>query len=509
MTTEGFKRKITAILSADVVGYSRLMGEDEAATVKTLATYREVMAALIKQHRGRMVDSPGDNVLAEFASVVDGVQCAVAVQKEFQSRNAELPEGRRMEFRIGINLGDVIEEEQRIYGDGVNIAARLEALADPGGICISKTAFDQIETKLPLGYEYMGEQTVKNIPRPVGAYRVFMEPRVTVAEEIEEEKVVPLWRRKAIFAGAIAVLVAAIAVAIWNFYLRPAPPPVEVTSKKAPTASPERDTQRLAEERDRLKQQLERLRAEKELLTDRKVLETERQRLEEEKKKLAYVPESVRRPINELRHGQGPFIIDDFEDKDLWSSHFNSQWRKFTRRQGRLKLSVDSGQGANGTSCSMKMQYKLSEKSAVGASIGGRRDDRIEEVEKDSLNAYDLSRFNRISFYLKGRKEKTVLSKPNKILVVLHCYGKDIKSRYKYASYYNKTPIFPDREWKKIAIPFHDFIPTPATKQNVSNYPPKPDLQNILFMNVAFSGFKGDKGFPGSNTVWIDEIRLE
>jgi adenylate cyclase len=221
MTTEGFKRKITAILRADVVGYSRLMGEDEAATVKTLATYREVMVALIKQHRGRVVDSPGDNVLAEFASVVDGVQCAVAVQKEFQARNADLPEGRRMEFRIGINLGDVIEEEHRIYGDGVNIAARLEALADSGGICISKTAFDQIETKLPLGYEYLGEQTVKNIPRPVGAYRVFMEPRVTVAEEIEEEKAVPLWRRKAIFAGATAVLVAAIAVAIWNFYFRP------------------------------------------------------------------------------------------------------------------------------------------------------------------------------------------------------------------------------------------------------------------------------------------------
>ncbi|UCF84890.1 MAG: adenylate/guanylate cyclase domain-containing protein, partial [Desulfobacteraceae bacterium] len=186
MSAEGFKRKLTAIMSADVVGYSRLMGEDEAATVKTLATYREVMASLIKQHRGRVVDSPGDNVLAEFASVVDAVQCGAAVQKEFQARNAELPENRRMEFRIGINLGDVIEEEDRLYGDGVNIAARLEALADPGGICVSKTAFDQIETKLPLGYEYLGEQEVKNIPKPVGAYRVLMEPRVTVAEEIEK-----------------------------------------------------------------------------------------------------------------------------------------------------------------------------------------------------------------------------------------------------------------------------------------------------------------------------------
>jgi adenylate cyclase len=162
MAQEGFKRKLTAILSADAVGYSRLMAEDETATVKTIASYREVMASLVKQHRGRVVDSPGDNLLAEFSSVVDAVQCAVAVQSEFQTRNAELAENRRMEFRIGINLGDVIDEEDRIYGDGVNIAARLEALADPGGVCVSKTAFDQIETKLPLGYEYLGQKSVKN-----------------------------------------------------------------------------------------------------------------------------------------------------------------------------------------------------------------------------------------------------------------------------------------------------------------------------------------------------------
>jgi len=142
-----FKRKLTAVFSADVKGYSRLMGEDEAATVRTLEVYKGVMSELIRQHRGRVVDSPGDNVLAEFPSVVDAVQCAVAAQNEFKARNAELPENRRMQFRIGINLGDVIEEEGRIYGDGVNIAARLEALADPGGICVSKTAFDHIETK--------------------------------------------------------------------------------------------------------------------------------------------------------------------------------------------------------------------------------------------------------------------------------------------------------------------------------------------------------------------------
>ncbi|MFH1932236.1 MAG: tetratricopeptide repeat protein [Pseudomonadota bacterium] len=228
MATKDFKRKLSAILSADVAGYSRLMGEDEAATVSTLEIYREVMSTLIKQHRGRVVDSPGDNVLAEFASVVDAVQCGVAVQNELQARNAELPENRRMQFRIGINLGDVIEEGDRIYGDGVNITARLEALADPGGICISKTAFDHIETKLPLGYEYLGDQTVKNITKPVGAYRVLMEPRVTVAGEKEKEKTVPVWRRKAILAGGAVLVLAVIAVGIWNFYFRP--PPMEVAS---------------------------------------------------------------------------------------------------------------------------------------------------------------------------------------------------------------------------------------------------------------------------------------
>ena len=229
MTQEGYKRKLTAILSADVEGYSRLMADDEAATVKTIATYREVMALLIKQHRGRVVDAPGDNVLAEFASVVDAVQCAVAVQKEFQSRNAALPENRRMQFRIGINLGDVIEEKNRLYGDGVNIAARLEALAEPGGICVSKTSFDHIETKLPLGYEYLGEQEVKNIPKPVGAYKVVMEPRVTVAGEKKKAPKVPLWRRKGALAGAVAVLVAIIGIVVWNFSFRA--PPIEPVSE--------------------------------------------------------------------------------------------------------------------------------------------------------------------------------------------------------------------------------------------------------------------------------------
>jgi adenylate cyclase len=227
MADEGFKRKLAAILSADVEGYSRLMGDDEEATVRTLTSYREVLTTLIQQHNGKVLDSKGDNLLAEFVSVVDAVQCAVAVQKEISSRNAELPENRKMRFRIGINLGDVIQEEDRVYGDGVNIAARLEGLANPGGICISKTAFDQIESKLPYGYEFLGDQSVKNIAKPVGAYRVLMEPRVTVAGEPEEEKRTPN-RRMPILVGAAVVVLLVITVGVWKFY--PSRPTVEPAS---------------------------------------------------------------------------------------------------------------------------------------------------------------------------------------------------------------------------------------------------------------------------------------
>jgi adenylate cyclase len=166
------ERKLTAILSADVKGYSRLMGNDEEATIRTLTTYREVMTTLIQQHRGRVVDSPGDNLLAEFASAVDAVQSAVEIQQALKVRNADLSDSRKMEYRIGINVGDVIVEGERLYGDGVNIAARLEGLAEPGGICISGTVYDQVENKLALGYEYVGEQEVKNIAKPVRVYRV-------------------------------------------------------------------------------------------------------------------------------------------------------------------------------------------------------------------------------------------------------------------------------------------------------------------------------------------------
>src|SRR5437899_8341156 len=177
------ERKLIALLSADVKGYSRLMGEDEEATIRTLTAHREVMGSLIQHHRGRVVDSPGDNLLAEFASVVDAVRCAVEIQRELEARNAELPPHRRMEFRIGINVGDVIVEGEKIYGDGVNIAARLEGLAEAGGICISGTVYDQVKNKLMLSYEYLGEQTVKNIAEPVRAWR----GRLAEAESVKAQ----------------------------------------------------------------------------------------------------------------------------------------------------------------------------------------------------------------------------------------------------------------------------------------------------------------------------------
>ena len=175
MTEERARRKLSGILSADVMGYSRLMREDEAATISALGDSKEVMSKLILQYRGRVVDAPGDNLLAEFASVVDATECAVKIQRELKIRNDDLPENRRMEFRIGINLGDVIVEGKYIYGDGVNIAARIEGLAEAGGICVASNVYDQIKNKLPFMFEDTGEHTVKNVTEPVHVYRLLTE----------------------------------------------------------------------------------------------------------------------------------------------------------------------------------------------------------------------------------------------------------------------------------------------------------------------------------------------
>jgi adenylate cyclase len=224
MATEGIKRKLTAILSADVEGYSRLMGEDEVATLRTLTAYRDAMASLIEHYRGRIVDSPGDNVLAEFFSVVDAVQCAVEIQRILKAKNEELAENRRMQFRIGVNLGDVIEEGDRIYGDGVNIAARVESLAPPGGICISGNAYEQIENKLPLNYQYLGEHTVKNIRRPIRIYRALTEAESTTLIGQRRRPGKAWWGWAA--AGITVILLVGAALVAWESFLRP--------TKKAP-----------------------------------------------------------------------------------------------------------------------------------------------------------------------------------------------------------------------------------------------------------------------------------
>ena len=184
------ERKLTAILSADVEGYSRLMGDDEQATIRTLTYYRQLMATLIQGNRGRVVDSPGDNLLAEFGSVVDAVQCAVVIQTTHRAENANLLQNRKMEFRIGINLGDVVVDGERIYGDGVNIAARMEALAEGGGICISGTVFEHIKGKVSVNFEDLGQQQVKNIEEPIRAYRAVLSS-VTVSAGPQQKVEVP------------------------------------------------------------------------------------------------------------------------------------------------------------------------------------------------------------------------------------------------------------------------------------------------------------------------------
>ena len=232
MTTQETKRKLTAILSADVKGYTRLIAKDEVGTLQTLNTYKEVMANLIQHHHGRVVDAPGDNVLAEFASVVDAVQCAVEIQKELRTRNDKLPVHRKMEFRIGINLGDVVEEEEKIFGDGVNIAARMQSLADRGGICISGTVYEHIKNELTLRYEYLGKQKIKNIIGSVKVYRVMIEPETLVSVASRWKRAgVNYWKRVHPVFKILIALVAA-GNALWQLYPRISKSPVDVTPKE-------------------------------------------------------------------------------------------------------------------------------------------------------------------------------------------------------------------------------------------------------------------------------------
>ena len=166
------ERKLAAILSADAAGYSRLMSEDELGTVRALATCRELVAGVITRHQGRVVDMAGDNVLAEFPSAVSAVEAASAMQAQLETCNGKLPENRRLEFRVGVNLGEVVIDAGRLYGDGVNVAARIEALAEPGGICVSAKVYEEVRRKLDLAFEDLGERPLKNIALPVRVYRV-------------------------------------------------------------------------------------------------------------------------------------------------------------------------------------------------------------------------------------------------------------------------------------------------------------------------------------------------
>lgn len=176
LTEQKVKRKLAAIVSTDVKDYSRLMADDDVETVQSLKACRKLMAEAIAHHNGRVVDSPGDNLLSEFSSVTDAVQCAVKIQNGLQEHNKGRPDSRKMEFRIGINLGDVIEDGGQIFGDGINIAARLESIAPGGGICISGSAFEQVRKVLPLGFEFLGDKALKNISHPVPVYRVLTDP---------------------------------------------------------------------------------------------------------------------------------------------------------------------------------------------------------------------------------------------------------------------------------------------------------------------------------------------
>jgi adenylate cyclase len=181
-------RKLRAILSADVKGYSLLMADDEIHTIQTLKAYRSLMSDLIQQYSGRVVDNPGDNLLAEFSSAVDAVDSAVEIQKRLTKKNAKFVEDKQLQFRIGINIGDVVQDDDRIYGEAVNIAARIENLSDAGGICISRSTYDQIKNKLQLDTEYLGEHEVKNIKDPVRVYRVLLDadsPKPLVEEQLE------------------------------------------------------------------------------------------------------------------------------------------------------------------------------------------------------------------------------------------------------------------------------------------------------------------------------------
>lgn len=231
--TDKVTRKLTAILSADVKGYSILMADDELFTIKTLKEYRDIMTSCIEQHSGRVVDNPGDNILAEFGSAVDAVECAVEIQRKLKKENSRFVKDRRLQFRIGVNIGDVMQDSDRIYGSGVNVTARIEGVADPGGICISRNTYDHVKGKLDLNFECLGEHEVKNIKEPVRVYKVLVDPSgagILIGGKKKKSKL------KWVVVTAITVFVIILGIAgglYWKYYYLPAPVDIDPQDKMA------------------------------------------------------------------------------------------------------------------------------------------------------------------------------------------------------------------------------------------------------------------------------------
>ncbi len=246
MEETGVKRKLTVILAADVAGYSRLMGADEEATLKTLGAYREIIDGLIAGHDGRIFATAGDSVVAEFASPVEAVRAAISIQEELAVLNAGLADERKMHLRIGINLGDVMVEGDNLLGDGVNVAARLEGLAEPGGICVSDMVYQSVEAKLDLAFEDLGAQSVKNIAKPVRSWRIVPGSVASTASSRPPSRL-RIAPRLGVLAIA-AVVVAALGITgatIWKYYLRGPLPPDEGASETG-MALPLRDKPSIA-----------------------------------------------------------------------------------------------------------------------------------------------------------------------------------------------------------------------------------------------------------------------
>lgn len=244
MAAQSFRRKLTTILHADVKGYSRMMGEDEEATVRTVSAYMEIMSAHIQKFRGRVVGGAGDSMLAEFTSVVNAVKCAVEIQDFLKAENTELTEDRRVVFRIGINLGDVIEKDGDLLGDGVNIAARVEALADGGGVSITKSVYDQVKRKLPFEFQYLGEHTVKNIAEPIRVYQVLTDAKA--ADKPDSTQNTGSMRPRLILFAIIFLVLTAGGLAFQMYYRTHVPKPQIEAAPEKKTAFPLPDKPSLA-----------------------------------------------------------------------------------------------------------------------------------------------------------------------------------------------------------------------------------------------------------------------